>query len=214
MSLRLATLFAAATVLLGGCAGGDFSGFDDLSVLSNALPVDVIYDKASPATAPDEPAKAAAWGETTVNPPPVAKTAAWGETTVSPPPVTKVADWGQTAVYPGGRMVSPVPVGPPRDRTASDSGAARLARPAIVRDCGNSRPVRARLAGRDRWSRSQYDRGPAARRPGHPSLASCGAAYACSPRRAYRAPAGLWLLRITAPKSPRRLTMAGASRRN
>src|SRR6185436_8638259 len=97
MSLRLATLFAAATVLLGGCAGGDFSGFDDLSVLSNALPVDVIYDKASPATAPDEPAKAAAWGETTVNPPPVAKT----------------ADWGQTAVYPGGRMVSPVPVGPP-----------------------------------------------------------------------------------------------------
>jgi len=113
MSLRLATLFAAAAVLLGGCAGGDFSGFDDLSVLSNALPVDVIYDKASPATAPDEPAKAAAWGETTVNPPPVAKTAAWGETTVSPPPVTKVADWGQTAVYPGGRMVSPVPVGPP-----------------------------------------------------------------------------------------------------
>ena len=93
MSLRLATLFAAATVLLGGCAGGDLTGFDDLSALSNVLPVDVIYDKQAPA----QPAPAAGWGETTVN----------------PPPVTKVADWGQTSVYPGEPMVSPVPVGPP-----------------------------------------------------------------------------------------------------
>jgi len=95
MPLRLATLFAAATVLLGGCAGGDLAGLDDLSTLSNVLPVDVISDK--PTADPAQPVQ----------------TTDWGETTVTRPPVTKVADWGQTSVYSGGGMVSPVPVGPP-----------------------------------------------------------------------------------------------------
>jgi polysaccharide export outer membrane protein len=70
---------------------------DDLSALSNLLPVDVIYDKPAPAAEPTQPSNAAAWGETTVT---------------TPEPI-KVADWGQTSVYRGEPMVSPMPVGPP-----------------------------------------------------------------------------------------------------
>ena len=97
MSIRLATLLAAAAFLLGGCAQSDLAGLDDLSALSNVLPVDVIYDKPAPAAEPTQPSNAAAWGETTVT---------------TPEPI-KVADWGQTSVYRGEPMVSPVPVGPP-----------------------------------------------------------------------------------------------------
>ncbi|HEY8248889.1 MAG TPA: hypothetical protein VIG38_16650 [Hyphomicrobium sp.] len=100
MSLRLAIVIASATVLLGGCAGGDIGGFDDLSQLSNVLPVDVIYDKpASGAEAP-QPEKAAAWGDTTVT---TSKAAEGGPTTANSP--IKVADWGQTSVHHGGGMV-------------------------------------------------------------------------------------------------------------
>jgi protein involved in polysaccharide export with SLBB domain len=118
MSLRLATLFAAATVLLGGCAGGDLAGLDDLSTLSNVLPVDVISDK--PTADPAQPVQ----------------TADWGETTVTQPPVTKVADWGQTSVYPGERMVSPVPVGPPMVAAAPPGPVAWG--PAVVVTAGPS----------------------------------------------------------------------------
>jgi polysaccharide export outer membrane protein len=97
MSIRLATLLAAVAVLLGGCAQSDLAGLDDLSALSNVLPVDVIYDKPAPAAEPAQPSNAAAWGETTVT---------------TPEPI-KVADWGQTSVYRGEPMVSPLPVGPP-----------------------------------------------------------------------------------------------------
>ena len=97
MSIRLATLLTAAAVILGGCAQSDFAGLDDLSVLSNVLPVDVIYDKPAPAAEPPQPSNAAAWGDTTVT---------------TPEPI-KVADWGQTSVYRGEPMVSPMPVGPP-----------------------------------------------------------------------------------------------------
>jgi polysaccharide export outer membrane protein len=81
MSLRLATLLAAAVVLLGGCAQADLGDLNGLDLISGVLPVDVIYDKPAPAAEPAQP--------------------------------LKVADWGQTTVYPEGRMVSPVPVGPP-----------------------------------------------------------------------------------------------------
>lgn len=98
MSLRLATLLiATAALMLGGCAQDDIAGFDDLSMLKSVLPVDVIYDKPAPAADTTEPAKAAAWGETTVD---------------TPEPI-KVADWGETSVYRSERVVSPVPMGPP-----------------------------------------------------------------------------------------------------
>ena len=90
-------LLTAAAVLLGGCAQSDLAGFGDMSAISNALPVDVIYDKTVPAAEPAQPASAAAWGETSVT---------------TPAPI-KVADWGETSVYRGEPMVSPVPVAPP-----------------------------------------------------------------------------------------------------
>jgi polysaccharide export outer membrane protein len=120
MSIRLATLLAAAAVLLGGCAQSDLAGLDDLSAFSNVLPVDVIYDKPAPVAEPAQPSNAAAWGESTVT---------------TPEPI-KVADWGQTSVYRGGPMVSPVPVGPPM--VAAPPPGAVAWGPAVVMGVGPS----------------------------------------------------------------------------
>jgi polysaccharide biosynthesis/export protein len=88
MSLRLAMLLIAPLLLLGGCAQ------DELAVIGQILPTDVIYD--APAAPPSDAAKAAdaGWGATTVN----------GDTTA---PVVKVADWGATTVYRGEAPVAP-----------------------------------------------------------------------------------------------------------
>jgi polysaccharide biosynthesis/export protein len=88
MSLRLAMLLIAPLLLLGGCAQ------DELAVIGQILPTDVIYD--APAAPPSDAAKAAdaGWGATTVN----------GDTTA---PAVKVADWGATTVYRGEAPVAP-----------------------------------------------------------------------------------------------------------
>jgi polysaccharide biosynthesis/export protein len=132
MSLRIATLLTAATVLLGGCAQShlaqmseDLAGLGKVDAISSVLPVDVIYDKpAAAAAGSEQPVKAAAWGETVVKPGAADKLSGWGETTVDRGLPLKGSDSGKTAspapvkVADGwhantDRMVSPVPVGPP-----------------------------------------------------------------------------------------------------
>ncbi|MCZ7595002.1 MAG: polysaccharide export protein [Hyphomicrobium sp.] len=136
MSLRIASLLAAAAVLMGGCAQShlaqmseDLSGLGKLDAVS-VLPVDVIYDKPDAATTdPAQPVKAAAWGEAVVQQGASDKVTGWGDTTVdqvlplkgsdtgidtgtntAAPAPLKVADGWHTDAS---RIVSPVPVGPP-----------------------------------------------------------------------------------------------------
>lgn len=130
MSLRIATLLIAATVILGGCAQShlqemtaDLTALGNLDTPRSAMAADVIYDRpAATNTDPNQPVKAAAWGEALVQPAPEKLI---GDTTVgevplrgsvdvqaeaaSAPPV-KVADGWQPDTR---RIVSPVPVGPP-----------------------------------------------------------------------------------------------------
>ncbi len=142
MSLRLLTLLMTAAVFIGGCGQSHLAQMtEDLSSLGNLdiasatpassgassmAPVDVIYDKPTPAAVDSaQPQKAAAWGETSVQAPD-AKIGGWGDMTVEkmlPSAVVadtarevapaaapvKVADGWHTQQ----RMVSPVPVGPP-----------------------------------------------------------------------------------------------------
>jgi len=63
MSLRLAILLAASLLALGGCAQ------DELAVIGQILPTDIIFD-APPAAAPNDDVVRAAdtgWGDTTVH---------------------------------------------------------------------------------------------------------------------------------------------------
>jgi hypothetical protein len=63
MSLRLAILLAASLLALGGCAQ------DELAVIGQILPTDIILD-APPAAAPNDDVVRAAdtgWGDTTVH---------------------------------------------------------------------------------------------------------------------------------------------------
>ena len=95
MSLRLAILLAASLLALGGGAQ------DELAVIGQILPTDIIFD-APPAAAPnDEVVRAADTG--------------WGDTTVHrgtpQAPVIPVADtgWGDAMVYRGERPVAERP---------------------------------------------------------------------------------------------------------
>ncbi|MFA5900309.1 MAG: hypothetical protein WC829_14500, partial [Hyphomicrobium sp.] len=95
MSLRLAMLLTAAAALLGGCAqshldemAADLSAIGQPSATAGAsMPaVDVIYDKAADTSAdPAVPIKAAAWGETNVQPG-ADKVSGWGSLSVDTAP--------------------------------------------------------------------------------------------------------------------------------
>jgi len=128
MSLRLATLLTAATLVLGGCAGShldqmsaDLAAIGSLDAGSVTQAVDVIYDEPAPSAADAAQPIKAAWAETDAQPAPE-KITGWGDTTVEKGPLPKaVAAEGVAAApvkvadgwHTDTRMVSPVPVGPP-----------------------------------------------------------------------------------------------------
>ena len=94
MSLRLAILLAASLLALGGCAQ------DELAVIGQILPTDIIFDAPPAAANNDEVVRAADTG--------------WGDTTVhrgTPQAVIPVADtgWGDATVYRGERTVAAAP---------------------------------------------------------------------------------------------------------
>jgi polysaccharide export outer membrane protein len=117
MRLRLATLLAAAAVLVGGCAQsglGDRAGesaLSDFEALASMLPVDVISDGPPAARAnPAQPIKAATWGEATVTPersdaPP----SDWGSTAVNAAPPVTADGWDTATVSPAppARLIAP-----------------------------------------------------------------------------------------------------------
>ncbi|HUJ37067.1 MAG TPA: polysaccharide biosynthesis/export family protein [Hyphomicrobium sp.] len=99
MSLRLATLLIAPLLVLGGCAQ------DELAVVGQILPTDIIYD--APAATLGNVVKVAnaGWGDTTVY------RGVYDAPAAAPGNVVKVADtgWSDTTVYRGERPVMAAP---------------------------------------------------------------------------------------------------------